>query len=294
MPEQKHIIKGIIFRLVKKHIAGYTTESALGAIRRINGEKLHTTVTLLNDHTVQAAKARYNTNAYVQLMKQISRLNLNSDVSLRLTQIGYSIDHETMGKNLQQIVETANENKLRVWIEDEVAVGASELMPLYRDIRDNSDYLGVEMNPGQEANNSAFELIEPKDMVKLRCHKHCIDGNIAKKERTNTLKQYCDYINRLTRMKANVTVLDQNAHMINKLVASNKGYKQQVTFEAPMGYGSEKLKKLAEKRYNVSVYVPYGKDWVPYMINRLTEGRIRNIAIALLNGKDSGYAHGGY
>jgi proline dehydrogenase len=296
LPEQKHIFKGLIFRLVRKHIAGSTTESMLEVVRRLNGQGLHATVTLLNDHTTQASKARYNTNAYVQLLKQVSRLNLNSDVSLRLTQIGYGLDSDLMGKNLKQIIEAAEENKRKVWIESEEVVDTEEMLSIYRDFKDGSSCLGMEIVPVKDGMNDIIESIKPKDMVKLKCHLHKekAKGGHEKKESFDALKIYRGYIDGLRRARASVTVLDHNAHLIGKIASLDKGYRGSVTLEAPLGYGGKKLKKLLEKKYMTSVYVPYGKDWVPYVINRLSESRLKGIAIALLNGESKGHEDGSY
>lgn len=294
LPEQKRIIKRLVFRLVRRYIAGSTTQSVLEAVRKLNEQGLHATVTLLNDYVEQTVKARYNTNAYIQFIKQISRLNLNSDISLRLTQIGYGIDNGLMGRNLQQVIDAANENRSRVWIENEESIDTSELLSLYREFRGKSDGLGIEIMPTYEEGDWILELIKPKDLVKLRCRLQREESKKNKKESFNTLRLYKSYIDRLRAMRAHVTVLDHNAHIIGKIAALNKSYRNDLTFEAPLGYGNRKLKKLAEKKFNISVYVPYGKDWVQYLINKLTEGRIRNIAIALLNGEKTGYEHDRY
>ena len=291
MPDQKHIIRGIVFRLVRKHIAGSTTESVLDAVRKLNTQGLHATVTLLNDHTEQAQKARYNANAYVQLIKQTSRLNLNSDVSLRLTQLGYGFDSTLMRKNLLQVIEAAEENKQKVWLEDESSIDAEEMLSLYREFRDGRSCLGMEVTPNNEERGNLLESIKPKDLVKVKCRLHKGEESKDRKESFDALKLYKSYIDGLRGARASVTVLDHNAGLIGKIAALNKSYKDDITFEAPMGYGGKKLKSLSEKKFNMSVYVPYGKDWVPYLINRLTEGRIKNIAIALLNG-ENGHEHG--
>ena len=36
----------------------------------------------------------------------------------------------------------------------------------------------------------------------------------------------------------------------------------------------------------MSLYVPYGKDWAPYIVNRLAEGKRRGIAAKLLGNVD--------
>jgi hypothetical protein len=88
----------------------------------------------------------------------------------------------------------------------------------------------------------------------------------------------------LAAKNVNLTILEENPDIINKIASSNKDYKKNLTFEIPLG-SSNKLVKLQKSRLNASIYVPYGKDWIPYFINRLAEGRIRKIAVALLNGK---------
>ncbi len=291
MSDQKHIIKGIIFRLFRKHIAGSTTQSVLEAVRKLNMQGLHATVTLLNDHTEHAQKARYNANAYVQLIKQTSRLNLNSDVSLRLTQLGYGFDSALMRKNLLQVIEAAEDNRQKVWIENESCIDTTEMLSLYREFKDGRNCLGMEIMPNQEEKSRMLESIRSKDLIKVKCHLHKDKKSEGRKENFDALKLYKSYIDCLRGARANVTILDHNALLISKIAASNKSYKNDITFEAPMGYGGKKLKSLSEKKFNMSVYVPYGKDWVPYLINHLAEGSIRNIAIALLNG-ENGHEHG--
>jgi proline dehydrogenase len=276
--------------LVRRHIAGSTTQSVLEAVRRLNTLGMHATVTLLNDHIEQPQQARYNANAYVQLIKQTSRLNLNSDVSLRLTQLGYGLDSSLMGKNLNEVIGAAVENKQKVWIECENSIDTDELLPLYHEFKDGHNCLGMEVIPSNEEKGSVLDSIRSKDLIKVKCHLHGKESG-SRKESFDALKLYKSYIDGLRTAKANVTVLDHNAGLIGKIASLSKSYKDEITFEAPMGYGGKKLKSLSEKKFNMSVYVPYGKDWVPYMINRLAEGRIRNIAIALLNG-ENGHEHG--
>jgi hypothetical protein len=154
----------------------------------------------------------------------------------------------------------------------------------------------MELVPIKDGMNDIIGSIKPKDMVKLKCHLHKekAQGGNEKKESVDALKIYKSYIDGLRRAKANVTVLDHNAHLIGKIASLDKGYRDSVTLEAPLGYGSKKLKALLEKKYMASVYVPYGKDWVPYIINRLSESRLKGIAIALLNGESKGDENGGY
>lgn len=287
LEEQSNLIRKLVFRLVKKHIAGATSGSVLNVVRELNNKGLHTTVTLLNDHVDDAAKAKYNTNAYMHFMRQLSRLQLNSDVSIRLSQIGHGIGGSMLDKNLQSIIDVANACNQRLWLEDENELGAKGVLYLYKKFKPKCGTLGAEIMPEQmHANGSSIaKLVSKKDMIKLRY-------NLRKREKhesdkVDRISLYKECIKRLMSRKASVTLAEDDPKLINKIVAANKDYRRNLIFEIPLGYSSKNLGRLQKSKVNLSVYVPYGKDWIPYFINRLAEGRVKNIAAALLDGRNA-------
>lgn len=283
MEEQSNIIKKLVFRLVKKHIAGSTSSGVLNVVRDLNNRGFHATVTLLNDHVDDQSKAKYNTNAYVQFIRQLSRLHLNSDVSIRLSQIGYGIDEAMLEKNLQDIINVANSTSQRLWIEQEAKLDNDEVMPLYRKFRPTCNTLGAEIKP--ETGSDIARMVSNRDMLKLRFMPN--GHNKEKKEKTDRRRLYREYISELMGKKVTLTVLEDDPKQINSIISANKDYKRNLIFEIPLGYSNKRVAALQRSKLNLSVYVPYGKDWIPYFINRLAEGRVRNIAVALLNGEKS-------
>ncbi len=280
--KDNNLIGKLVFRLVKKHIAGSTSSAVLNVVRDLNDKGMHTTVTLLNDHVDDQTKARYNANAYIQFIKQLSRLQLDSDVSLRPSQIGSLVDSNLLEWNMNEIVNAVNSGNHRLWLEEE-ASGMGEIVRLYRKFRPKCDSLGVEVRPDydDEDGDSVSKLFSNKDVVKLRCH---VDERKAHPKKVDKLKLYRNYIDILMAKRANLTILEHDQKLIGKLVSSSKDYKKNLIFEIPLGYNG-KVSKSAKGKLNMSVYVPYGKDWIPYFINRLAEGRVRNIAVTLLDGQ---------
>jgi proline dehydrogenase len=284
LDEQNNIIRKLVFRLVRKHIAGPTSGSVLNAVKDLNNKGLHATVTLLNDHVEDQSKAKYNTNAYVQSIRQLSRLNLNSDVSIRLSQIGYGIDDSMLERNIQSIIGIANSCKQRLWLENEPMMGDSEAMSLYKKYRQSCERLGVEVRTGNAREMS--RMVSKNDMIKLIAPFR-ERGNEKQAAKGDIIRLYKESIEALMGKRASLTILEDDPKIINRIIAINKDYKRNLIFEIPLGYGRRKLNALQKSRVNLSVYVPYGKDWIPYFINRLAEGRVRNIAVALLNGERS-------
>jgi proline dehydrogenase len=290
LEEKNNIIRKLVFRLVKKHIAGSTSTSVLNVVRDLNEKGFHATVTLLNDHVDDAIKARYNTNAYIQFIRQLSRLHLNSDVSLRLSQIGYWLDEDLLAKNLESIAEAAKSSDHMVWIENESNLDARMIMPLYRKLKQKYGSIGLEMTTDPIAENRKHDLngfVSSKDIIKLR-----YDIKNARKEKSSHSKDkyklYKEYIDALMNKKVSLTLLEQDTKLTDRIMGSNKDYKRNLILEFPLGYNSKGMGKLQKGKMNLSVYVPYGKDWIPYFINRLAEGRVKNIAVALLDNEKAG------
>ncbi|MDE1871422.1 MAG: hypothetical protein KGI06_04260 [Candidatus Micrarchaeota archaeon] len=292
MEEQKNnIIKKLVFRLVRKRIAGSTSGAVLNVVRDLNSRGFHATVTFLNDHVEDQTKARYNTNSYTQSIRQLSRLHLDSSVSVRLGQIGYGIDNAVMEKNLRDILTVANSYRQRLWLESETYPNRYGVMDVYRRFRAHCNTLGVEVRPDYTSGNAASRIargLSSRDMVKLVAPVEEKEGAKARrKEKISKFKIYKEYVDALMDRKVNLTILENDPVLINRIIASGKDYKRNLIFEIPLGYSAKKLNALQKSKLNLSVYVPYGKDWVPYLINRLAEGRVRNIAVALLNGERS-------
>ena len=220
MADKSNLIKRIIFRLVRKRIAGSTSDSVIKRLRELNESGFHTTATLLNDHVTDPAKARYNTNAYIQFIKQTARLRLNTDVSFRVSQLGYDIDPKSAASNIGEIIAAAREGGLRLWVEDEPQIGAEERIGIYRDARRHYPNIGIEVRPEHLSSGGAMgKMITGKDIVKVRRYPkaHTEEEGAPKGE----VKNYSDCITRLLKSKAKVTVLDGDASILGRIASAN-------------------------------------------------------------------------
>ncbi len=278
MADQSNIVRRLVFRLVRKHIAGTTTGSVLRGVKQLNDRKLHATVTFLSENATNANKIRYNINTYVQFIRQISRLNLNADISLRLSQIGYKADREGCERGLDQIVGIAGKSDVKVWIESEDWIPTRDVLELISRRHNAAETLGIEIPiVGHRIERSAFSGIKN---IRLTSYTSGGSGGSGK----DIMRYYLSGIKVLGR-RGGITVLEPDAKVIQKLVDRQKSYKRDIVFEVPLGYSNKRMNRLSKMKFNMSVYVPYGNDWIPYAIAKLTEGHIRDIARAVLDGE---------
>lgn len=272
---KNNILKRLALRIVKRQIAGPTTISALNAISEMNGRGFRATATLLNENADDQVKARYNANAYVQLIRQLSRLHLDSDVSVRLTQVGYRLDRHILERNMDSISEAAEKCRKGIWIEHESGVDSLDRI---RMAKSSGKSIGIELDaasPGIERESKMASGVRRIKLIRSDAHKN--DREL--------LKSYGARIPELSK-RASLTIVESNPKLISRITSIDKDYKRDLIFEIPLGYSSRKLAALQRAKLNLSVYIPYGKDWMPYLASRFTESRMRRIAVALLYGKN--------
>ncbi len=284
MPEEQTFVKRLAFKFVRKRIAGATLNSALETTKELNSRGMSSTITFLNDHVRDGIKARYNLNSYLQLTKQVSRLNLKSGISVRLSQLGFNISEGMANKGLEDLLSVAHKSGVHAWLEHESAVDTGSLLDAYSSYHETFPNTGIEL-PLRSSHIAEIVRGLPRrgSLLKLTAHSY----GYSKGKARDPVELYTSYARKLG--KSNSVYILENDEKTLYAAASRAGIpKSNLIVELPLGCSSKWLKRFAKRRLSMGVYVPYGKDWVPYAINRLTEGRIRSIAMSVLNGETSG------
>ncbi|MCL4411316.1 hypothetical protein M1329_00025 [Candidatus Marsarchaeota archaeon] len=287
--DHHRIIKRLVFRLVRKHVAGTTTSSAIRTAATLSGRGLLPTVTFLSDHVNTQLNARYNINAYIELARQLSRQSIRADLSVRLSQLGYFISKDGARAGAEEILGSLGPGS-KLWLESEQGIGPGELAGICEEHAGMP--AGFEMPASLLYNGTAEKYLGAKNRyIKLTTNNYAMPDVAAKgarkrgKHYDDMLDVFSRSIDRLARKNRVVTVAGQDERLMLGLFKANKGHRRDLIFEVPLGYNQKRVGMLLKLKANVSVYVTYGKDWIPYAINRLTEGRIRDIAVAVLNGE---------
>ncbi len=295
--EDHGIIKKLVFKLVKKHIAGTTAASMLKTVKQMDERGIISTVTFLNENASTPAKARYNINAYSEIIRQLSRQNLNADISLRLTQLGYSYSKSQAISGLEEIASLAAKGGRKVWLENENSILQTNLFDVYE--RESAMPLGLEIPfiyLGSYWNGNSSKHLFSCKSIKLTTYDNkpasakpaAHNGKPSNDTSKKAKGEYDSYIKKFVESGIKTTISSHDEKFLMHIMASDKDYRKNLSFEVPLGYNKKRFGMMLKAKPNLSVYIAYGKDWVPYAISRLTEGRIRDIATAVLDGDRKG------
>jgi proline dehydrogenase len=289
----RRIVTGWSFawNAASRFVAGNTADDALRAITKLNQEGLFATVDHLGEGVTNTEEAIRATDDYILIMERIAQTGVQSNASLKLTQLGLNIDFDLCLNNMRCILRRAREFGIlvRIDIEDSATidrtwevfhtlmnegfsnVGVALQAYLYRSLDDMKALLdgGAHIRICKGAYKEPAEIAFPR--------KKQVDENFDLL--TKTILDFT---------KANgappaspdgkvppipaIATHDEDRIEYAVEYATQIGLPNEaVEFQMLHGIRSDLQRQLAGDGYPVRVYIPYGTEWYPYFMRRLAE-----------------------
>ena len=137
-PRLQRFVQRYGFRLgAARFVAGESLDEAVPVLRRLNEQGLLTNTTLLGEGVRDEAETRAVVAAYREVLDRIQAEGLRTNVALKLTHLGLSIDEELAQRNVAELVEHAAQrgNFVRIDMEESRHVDAT--LRIYRRLRES-------------------------------------------------------------------------------------------------------------------------------------------------------------
>ncbi len=256
---RESITEKLLYRFVKKRIAGITMNAAIDQVKSINGRSILATASFLSEDAIDRAKARYATTTYLELVRRIGQLGLKASVQIPASQVGSLIDEQLAAENLRNIIDTANRYGVFVWLEP-AGIDSYLYSLKAKGIGYVTDLNGAKSRI-LDSNVKAIKLIFPEDEYRNETAFKIIEA-VAKRHKNTVVHSAPD-------------------KLVGMLLRGSK-YKKSLILEFPLDYSRKKLDSFKKRGCSASVYVPFGKDWLHYALNKVQSKYIRLLAKRLL------------
>lgn len=279
---------GAARKFALRFVAGETLSQAVSAIEALNKHGITATFDHLGENISTEAEAKAAADSYIEVLKRIVSSGINSNVSLKLTQMGMDIDEELCFQNVARICECARDLKNFVRIDMESSAYTDRTLDVFRRLWHNSGYRNVGVVLQAYLYRTEKDV---QEMNKLGARVRLCKGaynepeSVAFPKKADVDANYA----RLTRLLLTEGTYPGIATHDARLIEYTKRFaeKQNVPkskFEFQMLYGIRRKDQiaLAQLGYNMRVYVPYGQEWYPYFMRRLAE-RPANVVFVVGN-----------
>lgn len=269
----------------RRFIAGETVDEALAAARRIEGTGLMQTLDMLGESVATMAEADAATRAYLALIDQIVAAGIGRNISLKLTQLGLTVDRATCVDNLRRILDGAAAHNFFVRVDMENSPFTQVTLEVFETMWQQG-YRNAGIVLQSYLRRSLADLVR---LIELGARVRLVKGaynetkGVAYQDKADVDAGFVEAMKRLLVGGNYPAIATHDPAMIaaTRTFASERGIPPD-RYEYQMLYGVRRdlQARLRADGYRVRVYVPFGREWFPYFMRRLGE-RPSNITFVI-------------
>jgi proline dehydrogenase len=276
-----------------RFVAGETVADAIHVVSELNKKCINATLDHLGEHTSTIEEADKATEDIVSIFNEIDKAGIRSNVSIKLTQIGMSLDEEICRQNLARILDQVKKHKNFLRIDMEDTPYTDTTLSLYYSMLQrgfNVSQVGIVMQAYlYRTEADVRKLLEYNTHLRLVKGAYNEPSDKAFPKKADTDANY-DLLTKLMidaacKIEANKISADGRVPPIvaiathdQKRIAFAKQYaekvglpKEAIEFQMLYGIRRDLQENLVKEGYPVRVYVPFGTQWYPYFMRRLAE-----------------------
>lgn len=279
---------GLARRFASRFVAGETVETAIEAVRELNKKDISASLDLLGESVTRDSEAAAARDEYLRMLSRINQTGVNSNVSLKLTQMGFDISEDVCLANMRAILDRARELATFVRIDMESSEYTQRTLDFFYQklSQEYQAVTGVVIQSCLRRSEKDIELLVERGVrVRLCKGAYLEPPAVAFPEKADVDRNYVTLLERLMEFGNYPGIATHDEKIINhaREFARRKNIPNE-RFEFQMLYGVRRdlQETLRRSGYNVRVYIPFGSQWYPYLMRRLAE-RPANIAFMLGN-----------
>lgn len=277
--------KSFIYLFASRYIAGEKLEDAVRTVRDLNSKNILATMDVLGEDTTNVDEANAAVEEAIKVLETINKENLQSTLSIKLTQIGLKLDYDLCLNNMRKILSKAKEFNNYIEIDMEDSSCTVDTIRIYKDLRKEFSNCGMVMQAylrkAQDYLNDALNELRGSS-VRLCKGIYNEPAEIAFKGKQEIRDNFIKLLDFLFANNIYVGIATHDIKLINgakNLITKYNKSKDDFEFQMLLGVKVELRDKLVQEGYRLRVYVPYGVHWYKYSIRRMKENPELPIAI---------------
>jgi proline dehydrogenase len=276
-PRLDHLVRRHGMRVgAGRFVAGETLDQLVPVLRRLNEQGLLTNTTLLGEGVRSPEEADAVVVAYMEILDRIRADGLRTNVALKLTHLGLSLDEQLAYENVATLVAYAAErgNFVRMDMEESAFVDAT--LRIYRRLRDaGHENTGTVLQSYLYRTESDLaSLLDLHPNLRLVKGAYLEPPDVAYPEKADVDAAYARLVETSLRELAFTAIATHDENLIEHAIAfADKEGIGRDRFQFQMLYGVRPQLQLdlVRRGFAVLVATPFGPDWYRYLMRRLAE-----------------------
>jgi proline dehydrogenase len=267
--------KAVVGRVAQRYIAGETMADAVRVARGLNKQGFRATMDILGEDVHSLEQAREATENYKKLLDELHREKIDSNVSVKLTQLGLKVDKQECLALAESVVRRAQEHGNFVRIDMEDSSCTSDTLGIYAELHRHHQNVGVVIQAYlRRTMDDVSRLLDTKPNFRLCKGVYVEPVEIAYREMSNINRNYLMLLERLLRSGIYVGIATHDESIVQraqKWIAELRLPSTAYEFQMLLGVNEPLRNRIHAAGHPLRVYIPFGRDWYAYSVRRLRE-----------------------
>ena len=274
-----NLMEKTLFRFANQWIAGDTVSDALESAKDAYKKKMNALINKLGEYNTSNRIIQYTVDEYQTILSSLYDAGIEGGISVKPTQIGLAKSIKECVFNFEQIIDTASQTNAFVWIDMESSDHTDKTIEIYNRLFTRYERLGIVLQANLRRTRDDLEdLLQIGSKIRLVKGAYNEDKKISFRSKQDTDTSFERLSERLFDKANEFAIATHDPNMINHAVNLSKRNKRKFEFQMLKGINDSIKTQLVRDGFDVSEYIPYGTNWLPYSIRRLKE-RKRNLLL---------------
>jgi len=290
--------RGMQYGFARRFVAGETLAEALAASQQLAREDgRRVSLNHLGENVHTEAEARRACESYLEMTRQLEAAGLDGNISIKLTQLGLDIRPSFCLELTREIAAAARALGRTIEIDMEGSAYTEATLEIFEQTRRDHDNVGLAVQAYLYRTERDLERLRPL-RPKLRLVKGAYrePKTVAFQKKGDMDANYRRLLDKLLDGGFFPAIATHDPAMLDYARAQlqARGFTPD-RYEFQMIYGVRRDLQAELRRQNhpLRIYVPFGTDWCPYFMRRLSERPancwfvLRNLLAESLRGRNT-------
>jgi len=271
--------RGMKYGFAKRFVAGESLEEALTASKDLCSQGRNVSLNHLGENVTSEEAAREVCAGYIHMVEELHAKNLAGNISIKLTQLGLDIDKELCRSMAREIAARAATLGRTIEMDMEGSAYTDATLDIFESVQRELGNCGIAVQAYLYRTENDLRRLAPiKAKIRLVKGAYREPKKIAFQKKSEVDENYKKLTTYLLEGAAQGTFLPAIASHDGNMVAHAQAEAARIKldksrYEFQMIYGIRR--DLQEQVHaagdTLQVYVPFGSDWCPYFMRRLSE-----------------------
>ena len=271
--------RGMKYGFARRFVAGESLEEALTASRDLCSQGRNVSLNHLGENVTSEAAAREVCAGYIHMVEELHAKNLTGNISIKLTQLGLDIDKELCRSMAREIAARAATLGRSIEMDMEGSAYTDVTLDIFESVQRELGNCGLAVQAYLYRTEKDLQRLAPvKPKIRLVKGAYREPKKIAFQKKSEVDENFKKLTTYLLEGASQGTYLPAIASHDPNMVghaqaeaARLKLDKSRYEFQMIYGIRRDLQEQVHAAGDTLQVYVPFGTDWCPYFMRRLSE-----------------------